>query len=79
MLCHNAYSDTASAVEREHAAELSVGCSGESLRRKLDGLTGQDDFRVPDDQDCILSKLLGVLERRVHWLLLRAQVVGNIV
>ena len=62
-MCHNVYSDTANAVEREHAAELSVGCNGESLRRKLDGLTGQDDFRVPDDQDCILKQILGVPEQ----------------
>ena len=43
-MCHNAYSDAASAVEGEHAAELSVGCSGESLRRKLDGLTVRTTF-----------------------------------
>ena len=39
---------------------------------------GQDDSRGSDDQDYILSKSLGALERRVQWLLLRAQVVGNI-
>jgi hypothetical protein len=39
LLCRNVYSGTASAVERAHAAELSVGCGGENLRRELDGLT----------------------------------------
>ena len=38
MECHNVYSGMARAVERAHAAELNVGCSGGSLRRKLDGL-----------------------------------------
>ena len=31
-------------MERVHAAELSVGCTGESLRRKLDGLTVRTTF-----------------------------------
>ena len=35
---YNVFSRTTSAVERAHAAELNVGCSGGSLRRKLDGL-----------------------------------------
>ena len=39
MECHNVYSGMARAVERAHAVELSVGCGGENLRRKLDGLT----------------------------------------
>ena len=67
------------AVVRAYATELSVRCDGGGLRSKVDGLTLRTTCADLEIYHHILSKPLGVLERRVHWLLLRAQVVGNIV
>ena len=39
LQCITEHGQMAREVERVRAAELSVGCGGENLRRELDGLT----------------------------------------
>ena len=60
-------------VERVRAAELSVGCGGEDLRRELDGLTVRTTLVDQMVKTTYSANHCGVPERRVQWILLRAR------